>query len=296
MQKPSRGSPHGWYPQSDGTERFWDGNAWTQNIRTPFEYAQTPVDQYGHARGGVTSPPHQHSTTTSRSSAGTQHSSAPQAQPRDNQFARFSHTARHTETSPARGTNFFLKLRKPGLMIVIAVVVLLRIFSNIGGPSSGPTNDSSSSVTSQTAGEVVDDAEHAAETAERFLEFSSYSHVELLEALEEEGYSTDAAKAGIEEVSPDWNTQALNRAHTALAFWPHSEQGLKEMLEFVGYTDSQVDYAMERIDVDWKANAVEHAEVFADDSDLSLEEIEGMLEYEGFTPEEIRYGMANADL
>ena len=26
-------APAGWYPQPDGTERFWDGSAWTEQIR-----------------------------------------------------------------------------------------------------------------------------------------------------------------------------------------------------------------------------------------------------------------------
>lgn len=50
------GAPAGWYPMPDGTQRYWDGLAWTHHV-APGQYAPAPSPFVGGSAGQPFHPP-----------------------------------------------------------------------------------------------------------------------------------------------------------------------------------------------------------------------------------------------
>jgi Host cell surface-exposed lipoprotein len=85
---------------------------------------------------------------------------------------------------------------------------------------------------------------NALRTAESYLDYTAFSQQGLIEQLEYEQYSTEAAQWAVENVDVDWNEQAALKAADYLDYQAFSEGGLRDQLEYEGFTPEQIDFAI----------------------------------------------------
>ncbi len=87
---------------------------------------------------------------------------------------------------------------------------------------------------------------NALESAESYLDSSSFSRSGLIEQLEYEGYSTADATYAVEAIAPNWNKEAAESAKSYLDGSSFSRSGLIEQLEYEGYSHQQAEYGVSR--------------------------------------------------
>jgi endonuclease YncB( thermonuclease family) len=97
-----------------------------------------------------------------------------------------------------------------------------------------------------TTAEAAVPAEYhnALRTAEDYLDYTAFSESGLIDQLEYEQYSTEAAQWAVENVDVDWNEQAALSAAQYLDYTAFSEGGLRDQLEYEGFTPEQIDFAI----------------------------------------------------
>ena len=78
--------------------------------------------------------------------------------------------------------------------------------------------------------------ENAIESAESYLEYSSFSRQGLIEQLEYEEFSLADATFAVDHVTVDWNAEAVESAESYLEYSSFSKPGLIEQLEYEGFT------------------------------------------------------------
>lgn len=88
---------------------------------------------------------------------------------------------------------------------------------------------------------------NAVRKAEDYLDFTAFSRKGLIEQLEFEGFSTEDATYGVDNITVDWNEQAFKKAEDYLDIMSFSKDGLKQQLEFDGFTTEQINYAIEQL-------------------------------------------------
>lgn len=88
--------------------------------------------------------------------------------------------------------------------------------------------------------------QNAVKKAKSYLNFSAFSRKGLIEQLEFEGFSTEDATYGVDNVNADWDEQAVKKAKSYLSFSAFSRKGLIEQLEFEGFTYEQAVYGVEQ--------------------------------------------------
>lgn len=196
-----------------------------------------------------------------------------------------------TPAQPKKKKRGFLKW---GLGVV-AVVALFNVFTNNNDDDAddvtAATADSAESVdfiadtntnadtdTATKAGaetpaasdddNVSTEFKNALRSAERYLDFSSFSYQGLFDQLTSEygeGYPEDAAQYALDNVTVDWNQEALESAENYLDFSHFSYAGLYDQLTSEHgeqFTADQAQYAVDNVDADWNAEAVEAAESY----------------------------------
>lgn len=131
---------------------------------------------------------------------------------------------------------------------------------------------------------------NALKSAESYLEFSSFSRQGLIEQLEYEQYSNEAAVYAVDNVGADWNEQALGSALSYLDFSAFSREGLIEQLEYEGFTAEEAKYGVDNCGADWFEQAAKSAESYLEFSSFSKSGLIDQLEFEGFTHEQAVYG------
>jgi Host cell surface-exposed lipoprotein len=89
--------------------------------------------------------------------------------------------------------------------------------------------------------------ENARVSAESYLDSQGFSRSGLIEQLEFEGYSTEAATAAVDAIGVNWNKQAARSAKSYMDSQSFSQSGLIEQLEFEGYTYEQAAYGASRV-------------------------------------------------
>ena len=89
----------------------------------------------------------------------------------------------------------------------------------------------------ETAGQ-----ENAIESAESYLEYSSFSRQGLIEQLEYEEFSTADATFAVDHVTVDWNAEPVESAESYLEYSSFSKSGLIDQLEYEGFSSAQAQY------------------------------------------------------
>ena len=74
----------------------------------------------------------------------------------------------------------------------------------------------------------------------------AFSRDGLIKQLEFEGFSNEDATYGVDNVSVDWNEQAVKKAKEYLDTMAFSRDGLIKQLEFEGFTYEQAVYGVEQ--------------------------------------------------
>lgn len=105
------------------------------------------------------------------------------------------------------------------------------------------TNASSSSQSSKVPLEYT----NAKIKAEEYINHSSFSKISLYKQLQYEKFSDEAANFAVENISTNWNKQAVNKAKEYMESMNISKEKLKEQLLYEGFTDSEITYALNNI-------------------------------------------------
>lgn len=100
---------------------------------------------------------------------------------------------------------------------------------------------------SEPSGGVTLEMENALASAKSYLKYSSFSRQGLIEQLEYEKYSTEAATYAVDNCGANWNEQAAKKAESYLKYSSFSRQGLIDQLEYEGFTHEQAVYGVEAV-------------------------------------------------
>ena len=152
---------------------------------------------------------------------------------------------------------------------------------------------------------VSTEFKNALRSAERYLDFSSFSYQGLYDQLTSEyadAYPAEAAQYALDNVTVDWNQEALESAENYLEFSHFSYQGLYDQLTSEygeEFTAEQAQYAVDTVDADWNAEAIEAAESYQELMPMSGTELLNQLtsEYgEKFTQEQAQQAVTAVGL
>ncbi|MDG2210968.1 MAG: Ltp family lipoprotein [Acidimicrobiales bacterium] len=99
--------------------------------------------------------------------------------------------------------------------------------------------------TSEPTGTVSQ--QQAAQSAQDYLNYSSFSRSGLIDQLEYEGFSTADATYGVDAQNADWNAQAAQSAQDYLNYSSFSRSGLIDQLMFEGFTREQAIYGVNAV-------------------------------------------------
>jgi hypothetical protein len=137
---------------------------------------------------------------------------------------------------------------------------------------------------------------NAISKAKSYLAYSSFSRSGLIGQLEYEGFSTEEATYGVDQLSTDWMLQAVKKAKSYLEYSSFSRSGLIGQLEYEGFSTEEATYGVDQPSTDWMLQAVKKAESYLEYSSFSRSGLIGQLEYEGFSTEEATYGVTQNGL
>lgn len=88
---------------------------------------------------------------------------------------------------------------------------------------------------------------NALQSAKQYLKYSPYSRSELIERLEDDGYTQDEVLFGVDNCGANWNEQAAKSAKQYLKYSSYSRSGLIERLEDDGFTHEQAVYGVTEV-------------------------------------------------
>lgn len=162
-------------------------------------------------------------------------------------------------------------------------------------------------VADSTKSETVSESEPTAETqpetssipyeyqnaltkADDYLRYSSFSYTGLIDQLEYEGCTTEAATYAADNCGADWYEQAAKTASDYLSFSAFSYSGLIDQLEYEGFTAEEATYAADNCGADWNEQAAKKASDYLNFSSFDRSRLIEQLEFEGFTHDQAVYG------
>lgn len=88
---------------------------------------------------------------------------------------------------------------------------------------------------------------NAVAKAKSYLNFTSFSREGLIQQLEYEGFSTEAATYAVDNIDVDWNEQCAKKAKSYLDFMAFSRDGLYQQLQYEGFTEEQIQYGLSSV-------------------------------------------------
>ena len=109
-------------------------------------------------------------------------------------------------------------------------------------PSSGLTGAEPAEEESSDEPEIPFEYQNALSKAHDYLSFTSFSYSGLIDQLEYEEFSTEAATYAADNCGADWNEQAAMKAQSYMDFSSFSRQGLIDQLLYEGFTQEQAEY------------------------------------------------------
>jgi len=220
----------GWYPQSDGTQRYWDGQQWTE-----------------HAAPGAPQAPPAASPPTKKRSWFARHkiltglgallllfivigianggkSSTPTAS-----------TAASVSSAPSSSASSS------------------RASSAPAAPSSAPAPPAPSSAPASpppppppaASAETVSQ-QNAVRKAKDYLDLTAFSRSGLIKQVQFDGFSAADATYGVDKLNADWNEEAAKKAKDYLALTSFSRASLIKQLQFDGFTTQQATYGAQK--------------------------------------------------
>ena len=228
--------PAGWYPDSTGTTRWWDGEQWTEHTPPP------PPTQAASPEA-----PSERALTTA----------APESTTRTQAPVR-THADAKAEKAYAKASRPWFKKKR--FILPLGLVALIVIFAGTsgGGDNTTATDDSPSQSSDtgtqdeapaeeQSEPEMTAGQRNALRSAENYLSVAPFSRKGLIQQLSSDagdGYSKKNATFAADHVEVSWKEQAAKAAKNYLEISGFSRQGLIQQLTSDagdGYTRKQAD-------------------------------------------------------
>lgn len=120
--------------------------------------------------------------------------------------------------------------------------IMYNAFETMQARNAANTRRSQSSTYSSST--YKSEKDRALDTALLYLRSQPFSRSGLIEQLEYEKYSSEAATYAADHCGADWDTQAKYKAAQYLSFSSFSRQRLIEQLEYEGFTHSEAVYGV----------------------------------------------------
>lgn len=211
-------TPAGWYPdpESPGQQRYWDGNAWTENF-APGGVAPVP------SASAAKKPIYKRAwfivvavligLGVIGNLIGGSSSEIPESTPSVTEGAPQPADA---EDKPA--------VAEPEQEPVAA-------------PEPKPVEEPAEPA--MTMGQ-----QQAVGKGEDYLDFAAFSRQGLIDQLVYEGFSEADATFAVDYIAPDWNEQAAQKAQDYIDMSSFSRQGLIDQLVYEGFTAAQAEYGV----------------------------------------------------
>ena len=276
----SQHHPAGWYPQPDGSQRYWDGNQWTGNVaagtgsgdaggQTAAAQAdnQQPRPWYRKKRvmiPGVFLAFVLAIAATTGGDGDDIATPAPVATVSETPTIEAAEAVEETVAEEARAAGLETEADPAP-----------------PAPEPEPEPEAPSLTTAQ---------QQAVRSAKDYLDFTAFSRSGLVEQLEFEDFSTADATFAVDNIDVDWTAQAVRSAEEYLDFTAFSRSGLVEQLEFEGFSNADATHAVDNVDVDWMEQAALSAESYLDMTAFSRSGLIEQLQFEGFTREQAEHG------
>lgn len=114
-------------------------------------------------------------------------------------------------------------------------------------PSDNSDSEQANGPVSDTSGGISLEYQNALSKAHDYLEFTAFSYSGLVDQLEYEQFSADAATYAADNCGADWNEQAAKKAQSYLDFSSFSRQELIDQLLYEGFTNEQAEYGVSAV-------------------------------------------------
>ena len=295
-------APAGWYPLPDGTQRYWDGTAWTDHT-APAVAAASPAN--GVSPGGTTDRPWWKMKRFIIPAVGfaaliilimlgavvaalgsSSHSKTPVA-------SKPPAVAATSSPSPTAATTFTMpnvvgKNLQDAQDELQALGSLLIDQKDASGQGRLQVNDSNWTVCTQ------DPAAGVAAPIQTVVILASVKDDEVCPGDAKAALATSAAPA-----APSMTVsqkQAVRAAENYLDYTAFSRSGLISQLEFEGYSNEDATIAVDSITVDWNEQAAKKAQNYLDMTSFSHSGLVDQLVFEGFTADQAEYGVTAVGL
>lgn len=292
-------TPAGWFPQEDGTQRYWDGEAWTDHI-APGVSAQAPDERPLWQKKRFLIPvigvPALFMVIVLASLAAALTSSSP------DEPAALADESREPVATASKVAETFTMPIVTGLNLQDAQDILQSLGSYLldqqdaSGEGRAQLIDSNWKVCSQepAAGDDVPLTATIILTAVKTDEVCPGEAAAAASPTTSPAATTPAAPA-----APALTTsqeQAVRVAESYLDYTAFSRTGLIGQLEYEGFSNADAAVAIDSLGVDWYAQAAIMAQQYLDYSGFSHSGLVDQLIYEGFSAEEAEYGVTQAGL
>ena len=207
-------TPAGWYPdpENSGQQRYWDGNAWTENF-TPGGASPAP------AAAPTKKPIYKRpwfvvvAVLVGLGVIGNLIGGSPSEAPESSPSATES-TAQPAETDADEPA----------------------VAEPEPEPSVEPAEPALTMGQKQAVGKGED-----------YLSFAAFSRKSLIDQLVFEGFSEADATFAVDYIAPDWDEQAAKKAQDYIDMSSFSRQGLIDQLVFEGFTQAEAEYGVKAV-------------------------------------------------
>jgi colicin import membrane protein len=227
--------PAGWYPQQDGSQRYWTGSEWTElrpsaEAKALTEPSGNPARHWYQKKRVIIPAAGLALLVGIGALQGGQGGATPAAAP-------IAATSSATSTdAPSAST--------PSVAISSEPAASPTPEETTASPTEEPSEESEDLSEDEAEAEADDPGytvsqEQAIDKAAEYLDFTAFSKSGLIAQLKFEGFSKADASFAVEHVNVDWNEQAELKAQDYLDYTSFSRSGLIDQLEFEGFTHKQ---------------------------------------------------------
>lgn len=301
-------TPAGWYPQTDGTQRYWDGSAWTEHIAPGAGAAPVSGQTASGAIASTDARPWWKKKRFIIPGAGAvvvvgiialgaiafAVGGGATATPTPAALAAPSTSPQPSESAAAKaftmpdlvGAN--LQDAQDELQ---SLGSLLMDQQDASGEGRMQVNDSNWTVCTQAPLPGVD----APVTTVVVLSVVKTDEVCPGDAAAAPAVPAEPAAPAAPELSVS-QQQAVKTAEDYLDFTSFSRTGLIAQLEFEQFSTADATAAVDSLTVDWNEQATKKAQEYLDFTSFSHSGLVDQLTFEGFTPEQAEFGVTGVGL
>lgn len=281
--------PAGWYSQSDGSQRYYDGTRWTDQIVPPGQSlgngAQYPPSPDAHTGASSKKPWFTKKRVLIPAAAVVMLAGYSALQGGDGSDSAVPVTTSVPSSAQASSEAPSPSAQSPEAVAEVATEI---------APEPSPTSENVAEP-AEDSGFTVSQTQ-AVRQAESYLDFAAFSRSGLIKQLEFEGFSNADSTFAVDNITVDWMEQSVLKAADYVSYSAFSQSGLVAQLEFEGFSAEEAAHGVEKIEVDWMEQAALKAKDYLEYSGFSRASLIEQLEFEGFTSEQAAHGADAAGL